>query len=222
MNKKKILLIQLLITALPLIYMLIIWNQIPDTVPIHFDEDFIADGFDSKWKLLMIIGFISTVTFMVSTAILNINKIDPKHKDITPGNTLIKLSWTLTFFLTVISSYAIRLSTSYNENMPTAESKFLFLVLALFFASLGNLFNNIKPNYFIGIRVPWTLENEDNWRKTHHLGAKLWFFGGLVLFALILFIPKAWVFTLFIGFVAILTIIPIAYSYWLYRQKLVD
>ena len=72
----------------------------------------------------------------------------------------------------------------------------------------------MKPNYFIGIRTPWTLENEETWRKTHKLGGKLWLIGGL-LTILLAFVAKSNSF-LAISFgtiTAIETLVPIIYSY---------
>ena len=57
----------------------------------------------------------------------------------------------------------------------------IFPLIGLLFAFLGNYFKTIKPNYFIGIRTPWTLENEEVWKKTHLIGGKLWFVGGLLM-----------------------------------------
>jgi len=52
----------------------------------------------------------------------------------------------------------------------------------LFFMVLGNYLGNVRPNYFVGIRTPWTLENPETWQATHRLGGRLMFFGALILF----------------------------------------
>ena len=56
--------------------------------------------------------------------------------------------------------------------------------LLLFFVVLGNYLGNLRPNYFIGIRTPWTLENPETWRATHRVGGRLMFFGALILLLL--------------------------------------
>jgi uncharacterized membrane protein len=73
--------------------------------------------------------------------------------------------------------------------------------------------NNIKPNYFVGIRTPWNLEDPENWRKTHRLGSKLWFFGGLILFFSILVSPVTIHEYILCAGVFILCAVPFAYSY---------
>ena len=43
----------------------------------------------------------------------------------------------------------------------------------VFFALLGNLLGKVRPNFFVGIRVPWTLADERVWVATHRLAARL-------------------------------------------------
>ena len=59
----------------------------------------------------------------------------------------------------------------------------------LLFAFMGNLMHNIKPNYFAGVRTPWTLEDPDTWRATHRLAGKLWFGGGIFVTIAVLVLP---------------------------------
>ena len=59
--------------------------------------------------------------------------------------------------------------------------RYVFAGVGLLLCLIGNYMHTIKPNYFAGLRLPWTLNNEDNWRKTHLLAGKLWFVGGLVI-----------------------------------------
>jgi uncharacterized membrane protein len=79
--------------------------------------------------------------------------------------------------------------------------------------------HNIKPNYFAGIRLPWTLENEENWKKTHLLAGKLFFAGGLLIAILCLLTPVIISIILFITITIIVTIIPGVYSYRLYKKQ---
>lgn len=89
----------------------------------------------------------------------------------------------------------------------------MVLIIGLLYLILGNYFKTIKANYFIGIRTPWTLENETVWKETHKLGGKLWFIGGLILILSSLLLEKQTNFTLFIIVTAIISIIPVVYSY---------
>ncbi len=93
-----------------------------------------------------------------------------------------------------------------------------FCGLSLFFAYLGNLMHSVKPNYFVGFRIPWALENEENWTKTHRLASKIWFTGGISL-AIFSLLAGSNILLLIVFFctVFLMTIIPVIYSYNLYR-----
>ncbi|HSC39385.1 MAG TPA: SdpI family protein, partial [Chitinophagaceae bacterium] len=100
-----------------------------------------------------------------------------------------------------------------------APLKLMPSLIGLLFAFTGNYMSSIKPNYFAGIRLPWTLNSESNWKKTHHLGGKLWFWGGLTMAVVCLFIPeKAGIPTLLVTML-ILTIIPAVYSFYLFTKE---
>ena len=96
----------------------------------------------------------------------------------------------------------------------------LFIILGLFFIILGNLMHSLKSNYFIGLRLPWTLENEDNWRKTHQLASKIWFAGGLFILISALLLPIKMMFILMIFSILIMALIPTIYSYRLFKKAL--
>jgi uncharacterized membrane protein len=84
--------------------------------------------------------------------------------------------------------------------------------------ALGNYFKVIKQNYFLGIKTPWTLESEEVWKLTHILAGKLWIVGGLLIVIFSLVIPEDINFYLFIIITAIITIVPIVYSYFIFRK----
>jgi uncharacterized membrane protein len=83
---------------------------------------------------------------------------------------------------------------------------------------LGNYLPNLRPNYFIGIRTPWTLENAETWRATHRLGGKLMFFGSLLLLVLDLFLGRSLVDSLFLMFIALLVVWSFVYSWYHFRS----
>jgi uncharacterized membrane protein len=97
----------------------------------------------------------------------------------------------------------------------------------LFFALMGNVMGKVKPNFFMGVRTPWTLANETVWVRTHRLAAWLWTVGGLIGLAVVavgavvqnvIDQPMPWFFIpLFVGFM-IMAIIPVPYSLYIYKR----
>jgi immunity protein, SdpI family len=106
------------------------------------------------------------------------------------------------------------------KNQSLLNPHLLFILVGLLLIVLGNYLQSVKPNYFIGIRTPWTLENETVWKKTHELGGILFLAGGICIVILSLIINhNANLFTtLFMIIVGALTLIPILYSYLEFRK----
>jgi uncharacterized membrane protein len=83
---------------------------------------------------------------------------------------------------------------------------------------MGWFMPKFRQNYFAGLRLPWTLENEANWNATHQLAGKIWMTGG-VLAALSGFMLKGEIaFVVFIGIILFMVIIPIVFSYRMFRN----
>ncbi|MFA6254535.1 MAG: SdpI family protein [Patescibacteria group bacterium] len=90
--------------------------------------------------------------------------------------------------------------------------------IGILFVVLGNYMGKIKSNWFMGIRTPWTLSSEEVWNKTHRLGGKLFMIMGLfMIFGAIL--PPAIFWWLFVAGIAIVSLVPMVYSYLLYRKN---
>ncbi len=86
-------------------------------------------------------------------------------------------------------------------------------------AIAGNYMNNIKPNYVAGIRLPWTLKDPDNWRRTHHLASKVWVLGGIALIISGLAVPERVLIPTIIAIIMVLMLVPGVYSYRIHRSK---
>ncbi|MDQ3142131.1 MAG: SdpI family protein [Bacteroidota bacterium] len=220
MSKTKTILLQALISLFPTIYFLSIWKSLPESVPTHYDSNFVANDFGSKFEMLAIILFMFAVSLGTSLLVINLNKIDPKQRYKTNNPIIIKISWAVIIFMTLISGFLVYETEHYTQtNISGFSPKYIVALVALLFVVLGNFMNNIKPNYFVGIRTPWTLESEENWRMTHHLSSKIWFFGGLFMFLLVIFLPQEYALYVIPFSVVPLAGIPIFYSYYIFRQK---
>ena len=204
------------ILAAPAVYLALVWNNIPPQVALHFDWSGKADRFGSKNELLTT-SFILVITNIAVYLILtNIYRIDPKKNAAENKDRLKRLAFGVVVFLSAVLSMIIYSSSKGNISF---SSGILLSGMGLLFAFIGNYMHNIKPNYFAGFRLPWTLENEDNWKKTHALAGKLWFAGGLALAFICLFLSAKPAYILFLAVMGVLTIIPVVYSFRLFREQ---
>jgi uncharacterized membrane protein len=201
--------------TIPWVYLAYIWNDLPATIPTHFGGDGLPDNFGDKLEIIIapiILGIVGLLSFFV---LQNIHKIDPKKKYTEGNSVLMKKLSVIVIILLSFLSLLILYSTLKGK---IAGAPLLFCGLSLFLAYIGNLMHSIKPNYFAGIRVPWTLENEDNWRKTHQLASKIWFTGGIILALLSLILNLKILFIVFMICIFAMSIIPIIYSYAIYKN----
>ncbi len=218
MKQSKILylLFPFVMMAIPWVYLAYIWNDLPQTIPTHFGINGLPDMFGDKLEIMIAPAILGIVGLLIYFILQNLHKIDPKKK-YTPGNSAImkKLSVLMVILLSFVSLLIVYSSLKGKiTGMPL-----LFCGLSLFLAYIGNLMHSIKPNYFAGIRVPWTLESEDNWRKTHQLASKIWFAGGIILALLSLVLDLKILFIVFMICIFAMSAIPIIYSYALYKES---
>ncbi len=205
-----------LIMAAPAVYLAFAWKQLPDKVTMHFDWKGQPDRYGSKKELLIMVAALVAMSAVVYLILTNIYRIDPKKYAAENKTRLHRLAFGVVVFISALLGMIIYSSTHGNLHFSTS------LVLAgtgLLFAFIGNYMHNIKPNYFAGLRLPWTLENEENWKKTHALMGKLWFSGGLFLAIACLFLPAKTAMIFFFAVMIPITVIPIVYSYRLYAKQ---
>ena len=210
-----LLLIVILIALVPMIYLAITWNSIPEIVPVHFNLEMEPDRFGNKKELILVTAIISVVSILLFLLLKNLHRIDPKRKNLPPSPPFTRLGFGLIIFLNALSILIILAATQSSSLM---ENLF-FPVIGLLFAFLGNYMVSLKPNYFAGFRVPWTLSDPENWRKTHQLGGRIWFWAGIAFAVVSLFIPFKTVLIVFVVMIVIITIWPVVFSYKLFKSK---
>lgn len=205
----------LLIACIPVVYLSYVYPSLPATVPLHFNIYGEADRFGDKNDIWFPVLLLSVISVLVYVLVHNLPKIDPKKTAGRSPDLYHKIAFTIALFMA-----AINLVIIYSAKTGSFRfSKLLLPLMGLFFAVLGNYMHSIKPNYFIGFRTPWTLENEDNWRKTHQLVGKLWVPGGLLLTIASLVLPDKAGAIVFFVVLATLVLVPAVYSYLYYRKN---
>src|SRR5690554_1751562 len=200
------------IVLLPFIYLAYIWNQLPEKVPMHWDIKGDIDRYGDKIELLLIPFLLPVLVYVI---FLVVPKIDPKKKLHKMGNKLQNLKVLMTIFMSVLALFIIYSA----KNNTFTNPNYILLLIGVLYIILGNYFKTIKANYFIGIRTPWTLESETVWKETHNLGGKMWFVGGILVVLSSMVLDKQANSTLFLIITAIITIIPVVYSYLLFRKE---
>jgi len=204
------------IAFVPGIYLAAKWNSLPDKVAMHFDLKGAPDKYGNKTDLLIMISLLSLMSVGIYFLLSNIYKIDPKKYAAENKERLQRMGFAISIFVSAICCVIIY---STIKGSMQFGIRYIFAGVGLLFCLIGNYMHNMKPNYFAGLRVPWTLNNEENWRKTHLMAGKLWFAGGLLIGIVCILLPDTLSVIMFFALTLVLVIIPVIYSYRLYKNN---
>lgn len=204
----------ILIISIPLIYAASIYSSLPEIIPTHFNLEGKADGFGNKSTVWFISLFLSAISASVYLLIKNLPKIDPKKTAGQSPELFHKIAILLVVFLCAMNLIIIYSTKTRSFNV----TNLILPLIGLLFMVLGNYMHSIKPNYFVGFRLPWTLENEDNWHETHHLVSKIWVAGGLLITFATLLLPPIIGFILFFTVMIVMVVVPAVFSYKYFKN----
>jgi uncharacterized membrane protein len=198
------------VIAIPFFLLAYYWNQIPETIPTHYGIDGKADRWNSKTSLLW---FLPILMFFTYALLLAIPKIDPKLKVETMGKKFLYIKLIIIGLISSISSLFVYSSA----NQRVDVFSLMVIIICVFVVVMGNYLPTVKPNYFIGIRTPWTLSDENNWLKTHRIAGRIYLFGGIILLILNVLLPQ--MANIFLMFLVGIILLPIFYSLYLYLVR---
>ncbi|MGA1180478.1 MAG: SdpI family protein [Marivivens sp.] len=99
--------------------------------------------------------------------------------------------------------------------VPIAMGSAVSMAVGGLLAVLGWFLDRLPRNFYVGIRTPWTIVDEDNWTRTHRLGKWLFMAAGFVM--VVGGIMRANVFVIVAAALAA-GLVPMVYSYLICRQ----
>ena len=205
-ENKKTLILASIITILPIFVGLYFWNKLPEQMGTHFGVTGEVDGYSSK--TFAVFGtplLLLAVEWFCAFVTAN----DPKKQNISPK--LFKLIlWIVPIVSLFIALFLYSYNLGFNINITNAAGIFVGLI----FIIIGNILPKAKHNYTVGIKIPWTLANEENWNRTHHLAGYLWVIGGIITI-LLSFIDATKIISIVLAPI-IIGIVPCIYSYILH------
>jgi len=207
-KKNKItLLFTTLVILLPMAAGLLLWSRLPEQIPSHWGINGQVDGWSSKtFAVFGFPGLLAAIHWLCVLA----SSADPKSKDYHP--TMIRLVlWICPVISLVCNTLVYAAALGHTLNVPII----MCLIVGLMFIIVGNLLPKCRQSYTMGIKLPWTLANEDNWNKTHRFGGKLWVLGGVITLATAFF-GNFWI---LLGILIVMVAAPTIYSYCLYRKQ---
>ncbi|HEY0433907.1 MAG TPA: SdpI family protein [Chitinophagaceae bacterium] len=200
--------------SIPWLYLIILWPALPATIPVHFDLHGDPDKFGPKQDVFIGPAVCSAASLLMYLLLTNIYKLDPKRQAASQPGLFTRIAMAVVVFLSCVAILIL----NWAARQHTASLHLFLVMMGLLFAYLGNIMHSLKPNYFAGFRLPWTLESEDNWKATHRIVSKIWFGGGLLIALLALFVPPFPMFFMMMAIVLAMVAIPIVYSYRYFKH----
>ena len=207
-NKWKII-ISSIVTLLPIVAGLILWDYLPDMVPSHWGPTGEVDAYSSKGFFVFGLPLLMLGLNLLCTIA---SGLDPKNKN-HEGKPLI-LIYAIIPALTILISVATYFAAF---ELPIPVLNMVIAAFGLMLVVIGNYLPKCKPSYTIGIKISWTLNSEKNWVATHRMAGKLWVvMGALIILAALL--PAKLIIWFVLPILVISVVIPLIYSYVYYKR----
>lgn len=185
------------------------YANFPEQVPTHWNLAGQVDGYSPRGLAAF---FFPALALFMYVLFLALPYLDPKKERYNQFKKIYHIFKTLIVAMMVIIYFIVGFSgLGYNISV----SLWMPVLIGLLFVIMGNYLSKIKPNWFIGIRTPWTLSSEENWNKTHRLGGKVFILGG-VLMILQSLAPVKFRLALFIITLTMILAGTVGYSLFLY------
>lgn len=185
--------------------------QLPAKIPMHWN---IKGEVDEFWTKVPAVWFIPGMTLVMFVLFQILPTLDPNKNKYK----LFKREWEIIQtgfmgFFTYLQFIILYSSLNPNVNMMPL----MFIGLGALFILLGNYLSKIRQNFFLGIKVPWTLASEDNWNQTHRFASWCFVIVGIITLAESFFIWNA-PFIIF-GGILLASFLPIIYSFLLFKKS---
>ena len=206
---KKTLIASSLALLIPVVVGLLLWDKLPDPMPSHWNIHGEVDGWSSK--AFTVFG-LPALMLVLQWVCIFASMADPKYQNYNPK--MMKLIFWICpviglILCCMVYPQAMGYSVPIEVIMP--------LLIGILFIIVGNWLPKCQQTYTMGIKLPWTLADEDNWNKTHRLAGWLWMVAGLLFLVFTLMDRMSEWFLL--GVILVAVLVPTAYSFLLHLKK---
>lgn len=205
---RKTLIITTIITLLPMLAGVILWNKLPAQFPIHFNAAGEVDGWSSK--VFGVFGLPLILVAFQWLCGLGSLKMDPKAENLE-GKVFSLVLWIIPVLSVVLNALVYCTALGMDMNVQIIMPLLVGLVMVI----IGNWLPKCKQTYTLGIKLPWTLADETNWNRTHRFAGPIWVVCGMVIMVCGL-IGGAFLWVMPVAFV-LMVAAPTVYSYLLFK-----
>ncbi len=204
--------IPLLIVVTAFVATAVVYPVLPETIPTHWSVEGEANGWSSRmWGALMIPVFLLGMWAMFRF----LPAIDPRGRNYAKfGGAFEGIMISLMLFTLGLHLIVLRAALGY----PVEMRRVLPIGVGVLFIVIGNLLPRARPNWFIGLRTPWTLSSDRVWEKTHRFGGRVFVAGG-VLMILAALVSAQWAHVVLFTVVLLCSAGAFVYSYLEWKRE---
>lgn len=211
-NKGKLILSSV-ITLLPMVFGLLMHDKLPAIMDTHWGVNGAADS-----SLNRLTAVIALPLILLALQWLCVLVTAADHKNREQSQTVFGM---VIWIIPLVSLFTNGIMYTAAMGLTVHILMLMPISMGLMFSIIGNYLPKCRHNHTIGIKLKWTLKNEENWNATHRFGGKVWVVAGvLILFTV--FLPEAFMMIATLVLAILAGIIPTAYSYRYYRRQLQD
>lgn len=185
-----------------------LWDQLPDPIATHFDFHNQPNGYSSK--AFTVFGM-PLILLALHWVCLMAGFMPSQMKHYSH-----KIKYVLLFIIPAVSLLTMTLCYGYALGDRINATRMSLIFVGLVFAVTGNYMPKVRRNYTMGIKLPWTLADDENWNKTHRMAAPVWVVCGLLLIVMGVIGEATWIAP---AAIAAAVLLPTGYSFMLHRKK---
>ncbi|RDV84715.1 SdpI family protein [Ammonifex thiophilus] len=189
----------------------ILYPLLPERVPVHWNWRGEVDGYGTRLQGAFTAPLLALGIYLL---MLVTPLIDPRRRNYARFSGAYRLlRWGFVLFMAGIYGVWMAAALGYPVDIGLAVK----MGISLLFLTAGNVMGQVRHNYFVGIRTPWTLASEEVWRRTHRLAGRVWVLGSLICL-LLAFFQGLWSEITFFAVTTLMVLVPVVFSFLCYRS----
>ncbi|ASZ14597.1 SdpI family protein [Chitinophaga pendula] len=202
----------LILLLIPMVYLGLIWPSLPEILPSNFDAEGAPQRIGSKNDFLLVMIFL----FLTNLLLYFLFRYLPKESDTDVSiaasfhRKYYRIRWLIHLYLALFTCMIIFIVS---QGRPLIMERWAFVGVGALIVVLGGYLRRLEPNYFVGVRTPWTLKDDNIWKQTHAMAGTLWLCTGIVIIVAGFFLPLVTGVFLIIVVAALLAALPYIYSF---------
>jgi uncharacterized membrane protein len=185
------------------------WDRVPDRMPVHYNLEGEVDRYGGRFEGLLLMPLITIGTYLLFCFLPRLDPGKANYPGFAGTFRVIRLA--IVLFLAAL--YAFMVADALGHGVPVGQP--VTLLVGALFVVLGFTMGKIRPNWFVGVRTPWTLSSKLSWTRSHRLAGWLFLASGAGTLLLAPFSQKAaLIFVIASGLLLSLAVVVYSYIVW--------